>query len=404
MARKSEIQMNTRTVRVIQLWGRVVTMLLFCKLSQSYKPVMVSVMIICLAYACSQQQIEYIQIGVLLPLTEQMSPIGDSVRKGLELALLKWNAQLRESYKQCELIYADTKGDPGYAKVKLVRLINNYHMPIIIGPVTSDEVITVSSTANEQKTVIISPTATAPSVSESGEYVFRTVASDVAEGITMAQVCYESGHKKMAQLILNNEFGKGLQQSFQQRFLQLGGAIAPTIYFEPHTTVFTSYFEQLLAENPDGVYVVGYYEELIAFFQQATALRDKVHIFVSGAFSFDTVLKEVGDAAEGIICTQPYDEMSDDNPDVKAFRYAYKEHYGSEPDTFSAYAYDTMNFIMHVIERSKESGLPLIQGLFEYKNFKGVTGEIAFDKNGDVVKTPKIYQIQNGKLEPYKKT
>jgi ABC-type branched-subunit amino acid transport system substrate-binding protein len=99
-------------------------------------------------------------------------------------------------------------------------------------------------------------------------------------------------------------------------------------------------------------------------------------------------LKIAGDNAEGVICGYPWNPERKD-PKLDAFRDAFKNRWGVEPDTYAAHAYDGANMLIWAIQTAGLNRAK-IRDVIAYRTepFKGVTGEIplssAMDDAGEV--------------------
>lgn len=89
-----------------------------------------------------------------------------------------------------------------------------------------------------------------------------------------------------------------------------------------------------------------------------------------------------GDAAEGVFYTAPSKSTS---PAFKDFAQRYKAKYGEEPDVFGAYSYDAAMSIIKAIEKIGATDSSKIREALLGVSFTGVSGEIAFRSNGDLL-------------------
>jgi branched-chain amino acid transport system substrate-binding protein len=65
------------------------------------------------------------------------------------------------------------------------------------------------------------------------------------------------------------------------------------------------------------------------------------------------------------------------------------------PDTFAALSYDATMILLKTLDGLKQpTAEALSKSLAQLKNFKGVTGTIGFDKNGDAVKSAVILKVE----------
>ena len=75
--------------------------------------------------------------------------------------------------------------------------------------------------------VIISPSSTSPALSTIADdgYFFRTSPSDARQGQILAEIVKEKGIDQVAITFTNNDYGKGLADSFAAAYQELGGKV-----------------------------------------------------------------------------------------------------------------------------------------------------------------------------------
>jgi ABC-type branched-subunit amino acid transport system substrate-binding protein len=105
-----------------------------------------------------------------------------------------------------------------------------------------------------------------------------------------------------------------------------------------------------------------------------------------------------GANAEGVLCAYPWNPQADD-PDLAAFRAAYRAAYGLEPDTYSAHAYDGMNVLIGAIEAAGLNRAKIRDVIAHGPGpFKGVTGEIRFSATLDDLGEVFLARVENGRF------
>ena len=75
--------------------------------------------------------------------------------------------------------------------------------------------------------VMISPSATSPALStaEDNGLFFRTSPSDARQGVVMTEILKDLGINEVALTYTNNDYGKGLADSFQEAYEAAGGRV-----------------------------------------------------------------------------------------------------------------------------------------------------------------------------------
>src|SRR5690606_19038731 len=98
--------------------------------------------------------------------------------------------------------------------------------------------------------------------------------------------------------------------------------------------------------------------------------------------------------SEGIIFSTPAYDPADNDPRVKQFATAFKERFGTAPDTASGHSYDAMHILAEAIKKAgADEPAKVKDALYAIRDFPGVTGRTTFDSNGDVVKPVLVKKI-----------
>lgn len=339
-----------------------------------------------------------IRIGAILPLTGESAKYGESTKRGIDLAIDKINKKGGVNHKEIAIIYEDDKGEPKSGVASINKLIDIDKVTCILGPIWSSVALAVAPIAEKNKVVLLSPAASAPALSNAGDYIFRNVLSDLYEASALAKFAYiELNLRKVGILYINNDFGLGHKESFKLKFESLGGKIITTESFEQDSTDFRTQLVKLNELHPDAVYLVGY-KEMGRALKQAKELGVDYHFLSFSMFEDPDILKIAGSAAEGTYYSlQTFDPQSPDEV-VQKFVANYKAVYGLQPDIFAGLGYDAMNIISIAVEKADINSEKIKEVLYTIKDFPGVTGKTTFDSNGDVMKTVSIKKVENGEF------
>lgn len=351
--------------------------------------------------SCKKEPKE-IKIGAILPLTGDAAKYGEASKNAIALFIDELNASGGIKGKKIKVIYEDDQADPKLGVSAFQKLVTTDKVPVIIGPLPSSVTLAIAPLAEKSKVVILSPASSSPAITNAGDYIFRTVASDLLEGTALANFVYnELKLKKVAIIYINNDFGIGLSNSFSNRFEELGGKIVTVESFEQSATDFRSQLSKIKTLNPQAIYMVGY-KEMGNILKQAAELGIKTQFLSFAMFEDPEILKIAGKAAEGLIYSyRSFDPKSSEEV-VKKFANNYKSKYGVEPDIFAGLSFDAARILALAIEKGGSNADGIKSALYMVKNFPGVTGEITFDKNGDVTGAISIKTVRQGKFIWYK--
>lgn len=345
-----------------------------------------------------------IKIGAILPLTGDMAKFGESFKNGIDLAVEEINNAGGIRGIKPQVIYEDDAGESKQAVFAFRKLITQDKVQTVIGGVMSSTAMPIAPIAEKEKVIIISPTATAPDLSQFKNYFFRVQPSDNYEGRVMAEFAYKQLKVEEAAIFyVNNDWGKGLIEVFKNKFTELSGKISIEESYELGNTDFKTQITKIKAKNPEYLYLLGYLKELSIILKQMSELG--VNSRILSAYSFhDPKLLEMGaEVAENAIFTMPTYDPKSKNPMITKFTNKYKAKYNKEPDMFAAHSYDCMKILGYVMQKEIFTGPEISDGLHKVVDYHGVTGKTTFDENGDVAKPLRFFTVKNGQFIPYSK-
>jgi len=111
--------------------------------------------------------------------------------------------------------------------------------------------------------VQISPSATSPALSTVADngLFFRTAPSDARQGEVMAQILLENGINEVAVTYTNSDYGKGISDSFEASFTEMGGTITINAAHEDGKGDYSADVAVLSAAGGDVLVVLGYLDQ-----------------------------------------------------------------------------------------------------------------------------------------------
>jgi branched-chain amino acid transport system substrate-binding protein len=351
-----------------------------------------------LLFAC-KSELQVYRIGALLPLSGSMEAYGRNVKNGLMLALNEINQGGGIKGKKLDILFEDEGSDEKKAVEKANSLIQA-HLPLIIGGVTSNIALAVAPVCEKNKVILLSPTASSPKLSGAGQYIFRNYPSDNLEGKVMAEYAVRRMKIRSASIFnVDNEYGNGLKQVFKDRFTGLGGTILMEHAYPQTATDFAAPVKQIKSNPSDGIYLIGYYQDITAILQEIQKQKVRAKIFSVEGVVNPMILEIASEVADGIIYPQPPYNPESSDAEIQKFVASYKKEFPTKPDIDSAFAYDALRVVARAISNSMSYPEDLRSRIAD-TNFKGITGEIDFDANGDVNITPRMFQIKGGRFVP----
>jgi branched-chain amino acid transport system substrate-binding protein len=345
-----------------------------------------------------------VPVGAVVSETGAAASYGGKVKKGLNLALEEINASGGLNGKALELVYRDDATNQEVGRQVTQELIDVVGVGAIIGAVSSSVTLAIAPICESEKIILLSPTASTPDITQAGYYIFRTYPSDILEGTAMANFARDLGVERMAIFAVDNEFGRGLKDVFAGEFESRFRKIVKNVDFpEGQATDLSAEFDALKEEQPDGIYIVAYVEDVAAIVQQIREAGLEAVILTTSSVSDGDLVDLVGTAAENIVFPRGSTFDSDsDKPEVRQFVDAYREKYGEDPDDFAAHGYDAMKVLLEGMQKGKSTHPDNIKvGLLAVSDYDGPSGRVAFDEHGDIIQYPRLFVIRQGRAIPY---
>ena len=195
-----------------------------------------------------------IKMGIILGFTGPIESLTPDMGNSAELAFKEASdsGQLLGGQK-IKVVRADsTCIDAAAATAAAERLITSDKVTGIMGADCSGVTTAIANNvAIPNGVTMVSPSATSPALSTIADngYFFRTAPSDARQGQVLAQITVERGFNDVAVTFVNNDYGKGLSDSFINAYKGLGGKVSAVV---PHETDKADYSAEVAALNASG--------------------------------------------------------------------------------------------------------------------------------------------------------
>lgn len=342
---------------------------------------------------------EYV-IGFEAPLTGNNAQDGIAGMQGAQLAVDQVNAAGGINGIPVRLYTADDKADPKESATVANMFAEDSSVLVMVGPALSSGVLAISSIIEGKKLSCISFGASSAAVSGCSDYVFRTIPTDAVGGRYLIKWLEETVNpQKVGIFYENSDFGVGVRDVFAEQLASDGVTISAEQSFLPDETAdFTTGLTALKNADIDLLVLGCSYNEAALICKQAVTLGINAPIASIDACYSEALLELGGDAVNGMMFTAFFSVDNEDET-VQEFVEGYREKYGVDPNTFSAYAYDATQIAIDAIRGAGADRAAINAYLQGVKDRKGVTGYNTFDEYGDVsTKEPIIIQVQDGKF------
>ena len=345
---------------------------------------------------------EPIKIGVILPLTGQVSFLGEGMQSAIELAVDEVNSTGGIKGRKLEMIYEDSKAEGKEAVTAANKLINVDDVSMMIVSITY-EVLPVAPIAEQSKVLLLSPCSSNPAVTDAGDYIFRNMASDVDQGKYAAQFVYnELKLKKAAILYTQTDWGLGLKEAFNKTSKQLGGDVIIEEGFSKEAIDLRTQLVKVKNSDAEIVFFLGDPANTKAGFRQMKELGIDLPVIGGALWDNPGLWQELGDLAEEAMYVKV---TTPESAKFNEFQSKFLQKTGSDKVVVcSPQAYDLVKILANALKNAEVNSTAVKDELYKVRDYEGVSGNTTFDENGDLL-NPEMttFIIKDGQVVPYKK-
>jgi branched-chain amino acid transport system substrate-binding protein len=368
------------------------------KAAQTMAKALLALFALVVLSACGSKPV----VGVLLPTTGEWSEYGESMKRGIDLALEMDQEILPSGF---QVLWGDTASDPATGAAELERLAAE-GAGLFVAGTTSDTARELLPLLEQTDSIAVSPSASAPSLTKDSRRFFRVFASDELEGRRAGRFLYDDQNKATVLIFAEDSAqARGIEPPFRQVFEQaMGGEVVGRVSLEDDNwgTVAT---DLLAANSPESVYIIGYGDKTIDVLRYLKGKGFGGVICATSAFYTGHVVEENPELVEGVFFPQPAFDVKSEARLTQEFVNTYRERYQDEPDIYAAHAFDAMRVVIFVSGEAKSFSATEIRKVlaFGVKEFPGVTGIIQFNDYGDVHHNPIMFIVKDGEVLNYER-
>jgi branched-chain amino acid transport system substrate-binding protein len=209
-----------------------------------------------------------VKIGIILGFTGPIESLTPQMADGAELAMkeVSDSGLLLDGATVTSVRADSTCIDAGAATAAAERLVTSDKVDGIMGADCSGVTGAIlNNVAVANGVVMISPSATSPGLShnnnEDNGLFFRTSPSDARQGVVITEILQDQGIKEVAVTYTNNDYGKGLADSFQAAFEAAGGKVTINAAHEDGKADYSAEVGALASAGGERLVVAGYVDQ-----------------------------------------------------------------------------------------------------------------------------------------------
>ena len=362
-------------------------------------------------------------IGVVAPLSGDLTAVGNGIKNGVDLAIKQ--AQAKGLIGKDITLKISAQDDTAKADVGAqvaAKLVADSSVVGVVGPLNSSVAKSTAPVFAKANLAAISPSnsnvdltgrgalATGGTQTRPYSSYFRVCATDDIQGPFAAEYAVKTlGKKKIAIVHDKLAYGQGLAEAFAKAAKAAGAEVLPTETINPGDKDFSAVITKLKPQNPDMLFYGGQYPEAGLLTKQLKAAGLNIPLMGGDGVDSDEYTKIAGASANGDFATAlgaPTDSLAT----AKDFLADYKAAgYKDAADPYGAAAYDAANAIIRALAKAAKEGKKgdelrkEVVKEVQDSDFDGITGKISFDQFGDTNnKVLTVYKVDGGKFVPAK--
>src|SRR5690606_12373712 len=351
-------------------------------------------------------RVEPVELGILLPLGGQDTPLTQALFNGIRLAVDAHNAANARGPK-VRMIFRDTGGEAGRAAAA-VRELAGLGADVLVGPLYSAEARAAGAAAEQAGVVLVAPLATDEDVSEDRRFVFQANPTIFVRGQQTARFAQRELRLRSFGIVAERApggLGERMGDGFQQEVVFQGGDLQ--FYELLENTRGWSQLDQLIGPDTlarvQAIYLPVSGDRAGAHAEAALASLERAGatVHVVGNDEWHNLRnRELASRFEATYSVDFY--VSPNSTAAAAFQQDYRRRFGDFPESGSTRSrlaftgYDLTQFLLGQMTRQPER--PLHEGLRQAPAYDGLGIRIDF-QNGNVNQALYFFQYRDGRVE-----
>ncbi|MEW9122215.1 MAG: ABC transporter substrate-binding protein [Thermotaleaceae bacterium] len=336
------------------------------------------------------------KIGLLAPITGTNAEYGKGFEIATKMAADEINAK---GDIKIELIVKDSKGDPKESADLARQFADDESIMAIIGDFTSSASMANAPIIDEAGLVQLSPTASHPDYAAMSKFAFSIMGRQDGEAPFFSTYLLKkyAGAENIGLIWVNSDWGKAARDNLKAQAEKDSLNIVADVNYIADEKDFSSLIAKLRSANPDHIVIMDQGAVPAIINQIAQTGWNNVGITTLGPGTSAQILSLAGKNAEGLLLTTPF-FIDDSNQEAKAWADNFTTAAGFAPTVHPAVAYDTVYLLEAAIKNSGENVTreSIRENLQNLKDFVGLTGPIAFNKDGDVTRKYLVIAVEGG--------
>lgn len=352
-----------------------------------------------MVFAGAIEASEPVKVALILSKTGVAAQENTPAIQAAQLAVDEINSKGGFVGHKVELVVIDNKSTPLGAKAAAQAAID-LDVIAAVGAYRSSHSLPMAYLFQMAKIPMITPSSTNPEITRVGDYIFRACFIDSFQGHVMAGFAYTDLGARQAVVLtnVNENYSISLAQYFVAFFAKQGGEVLLNGAYKGSATDFEELLTRVRVLKPDVVFVPGYSRDSGLLINQAAKMGVQT-IFLGGDAWGNQVAEYAGDSLFGAYYSTHWHPDAPFKPN-RHLKKMFKEKYGIDDieNMRIPLTYDSILLLANAVRQAGSVRKTKIRdALSRTKGFRGATGVISFDHNGDPMnKEASILKFENG--------
>jgi branched-chain amino acid transport system substrate-binding protein len=350
---------------------------------------------------------EVVKIGHVAPMSGPQAHYGKDNENGVRMAIEDLNAKgvvINGKKVKLEIAAEDDAADPKQGTAAAQKLCDS-KVAGVVGHLNSGTTIPASKVYNDCGIPHITGAATNPNLTKPGyDTTYRIIANDNALGAGLAVYAADKLHlKKVAVIDDRTAYGQGVAEIFAKTAKEKGMEVVDQQFTNDKATDFMAILTAIKAKNPDAIFFGGMDTQGGPMLRQMEQLGiDKAKFFGGDGICTEKIIELSGKSKllDNVVCAEGGASL-DKMPGGKAWKKRYDEKFPGQFQVYSPYTYDATGVLVDAMVRAKSTDPKKYIPELKKTNYKGVTGTIQFEPNGELKNAAMtLYTYKGGKKAP----
>ncbi len=336
-----------------------------------------------------------LRVALLSPMSGEMATFGRQMRNGIIMAFDGWNKRGGPRAHRLTWQLYDSQCDFDRAEQVTQQAIEEGHH-LIIGPLCSEAAIAAALVAEANSALLITPTATHPLVTVTGQgqtrpTVFRASYAYPQQAAAVAHFAATDLAVENVALLYDpgDAYSTALARTFEQTFTAQDGRIAYRTTLTPETPDLVPILTALRTAGSQVVYAP-LDPELAARLNEAAAPSEPLILLGSDRWAtthFDQ---------SGLVGSYYplHFTPNDDRPQIVRWAEAYKAIYAVEPDSLAALGYEAADLLAQAVDTGGSIDPATVAHTLAQNTFETFTGPLRFDDHHNPIKPIPILEVE----------